>query len=233
MSHLMPTGNRTCRMTGLLLCALITSAPSAPLHAQEGPADFPEAYYRQAVVQGGKVLRVNSAQSLVVIEVHRAGVLARLGHNHVVASHHVSGYASIAEGLADLYIPLEKLVVDEPGLRTEAGFNSQPSQEDIEATRQNMLNKTLNFKHFPYALIHIIRADTSHQTLNVSITLHGMTRAYEVPVQIEALSNGIAIDGKMSFNQTDFDITPLSVFGGAIKVQNKLDLRFHIIAQND
>jgi hypothetical protein len=220
-------------MTGLFLCALMTSAPSAPLHAQEVPADFPEAYYLQAVVQGGKVLRVNSVQSLVVIEVHRAGVLARFGHNHVVASHHVSGYASIAEGLADLYIPLEKLVVDEPGLRTEAGFNSQPSQEDIEATRQNMLNKTLNFEHFPYALIHIIRADTSRQTLNVSITLHGMTRAYEVPVQIEALPNGVAIDGKMSFNQTDFDITPLSVFGGAIKVQNKLDLRFHIIAQND
>jgi len=36
----------------------------------------------------------------------------------------------------------------------------------------------------------------------------------------------------MSLNQTDFGITPLSVLGGAIQVQDKLDLRFHIVAQD-
>jgi YceI-like domain. len=237
MSFLMPAGNRSRRLIGLLSCVLATCAPGIPAQTQvessQAPADFPEAYYRQAEALGKKILRVDSAQSLVVIEVHRAGALARLGHDHVVASHNVSGYASIAEGLADLYVPLEQLVVDEPGLRTEAGFDTQPSREDIEDTRRNMLKKTLDSEHFPYALIHVARADADRPALNVSITMHGMTRSYEVSAQIETVRSGITVDGKMSFNQTDFGITPLSVLGGAIQVQDKLDLRFHILAQSN
>lgn len=236
MSFLMPAGNRSRHLIGLFSCVLATCAPGNPPQTQvesaQVPANFPEAYYRQAKALGKKILRVDSAQSLAVIEVHRAGALSRLGHDHVVASHNVSGYASIEEGLADLYVPLEQLVVDEPGLRTEAGFDTQPSREDIEDTRRNMLNKTLDSGHFPYALVHVARAD-ANRTLNVSITLHGMTRTYEVPAQIETLRSGIAVEGKMSFNQTDFGITPLSVLGGALQVQDKLDLRFHIFAQSN
>lgn len=224
-------------MIGLLSCALATCAPGMPPQTQAesapAPADFPEAYYRKAAELGKKILRVDSKQSLVVIEVHRAGAFARLGHDHVVASHNVSGYALMAEGLADLYVPLEQLVVDEPKLRTEAGFDTQPSQEDITGTRRNMLEKTLDSGHFPYALIHVARADADRPAVNVSITLHGMKRSYEVPAQIETVAGGIAVSGKMSFNQTDFGITPISILGGVLQVQDKLDLRFHILAQGN
>jgi hypothetical protein len=199
----------------------------------QAPADFPEDNYHRARGLGKDILRVDTAQSLVVIEVHRAGAFARLGHDHVVTSHNLSGYVSMAKGQADLLVPLEQLVVDEPELRTEAGFKTQPSQEDIEATRRNMQKKTLDSKRFPYALIHVTRLDTNRPELKVSITVHGITRSYEVQAQIEAVPNGITIDGKMSFNQTDFGITPLSVLGGAIQVQDKLDLRYHILAQNN
>jgi hypothetical protein len=233
----MPAGNRSRYLTGLLTCVLTTCAPSIPLESQmesaQAPADFPETHYRQAKELGKKILRVDSAQSLVVIEVHRAGALAQLGHDHVVASHNLSGYASMAEGLADLLVPLEQLVVDEPELRIAAGLNTQPSSEDIEATRRNMLKKTLASERFPYAFIHIARLDANRPALNVSITLHGITRTYEVQAQIEAVLSGIAVDGRMSFNQTDFGIPPFSILGGALQVQDKLDLRFHILAQNN
>lgn len=233
----MLTGNRSCCLIALLAGMLTACTPGIPLQTQaestQTPADFPEAHYRQAAALGKKILRVDSAQSLVVIEVHRAGLLARLGHDHVVASHNVSGYISMSEGLSDLYVPLEQLVVDEPELRNEAGFDTQPSQQDIEGTRRNMLNKTLDSGHFPYALIHVIRADANRPALNVSITLHGMTRTYEIPSQIKTVWGGIGVDGKISFNQTDFGITPLSVLGGAFQVQDRLDLRFHILARNN
>lgn len=199
----------------------------------QAPADFPEAHYRQAMAQGKNILRVDSARSLVVIQVYRAGTLARLGHDHIVASHHVSGFVSLEEGLADVYVQLEQLVVDEPGLRTEAGLETQPSPESIEGTRSNMLTKTLDSGQFPYALIHATRADVNHRTLNVSIKLHGVTRSFDVPVQVENIRNGIVVDGKMSFNQTDFGITPFSVLGGAIQVQDRVDLRFRIVAQGN
>ncbi|OGS92282.1 MAG: hypothetical protein A2Z95_00435 [Gallionellales bacterium GWA2_60_18] len=224
-------------MIALLASVLTACVPALPppIAAENAsvPADFPAARYRQAAALGKKILRVDTARSSIVIEVHRAGPLARLGHDHVVASHDVGGYVSGTEGVADLYVPLERLAVDEPELRHEAGLDTQPSAEDIAGTRRNMLNRTLDAGHFPYALVHVTQATAGSPALNVSVTLHGMTRTYEVPARIEAVAGGLIIDGRISLNQTDFGITPLAVLGGALQVQDRLDLRFHILANSD
>lgn len=232
-----PQSGRNCLIALLASLWMTACAPvlPPPMVAENAPvpADFPVARYRQAEALGKKILRVESARSSIVVEVHRAGPLARLGHDHVVASHDVGGYVLVTEGVADLYIPLERLTVDETALRQEAGLDNRPSPEDIAGTRRNMLNRTLDAGHFPHALVHITRAAADSPALNVTVTLHGMTRSYEVPARIETVASGLIIDGRMSLNQTDFGITPLSVLGGALQVQDSLDLRFHILANSD
>ena len=197
------------------------------------PADFPEGYYREALAQGRPVFRVDSPESLVVIEVRRAGSLARLGHDHVVASHEVGGYVAPDEGRADLYVQLERLEVDEAALRAEAGFDTQPTQLDIDGTRANMLEKVLETDKFPFALIRVsgVGARERSVTLSVAITLHGITKALQVPSQVEADAERISVTGRFSFDQTDFGITPYSLLGGAIAVRNGVDLRFRIRAR--
>lgn len=194
------------------------------------PADFPAAYYQQARAAGAKVLRIDSRSSLVTIYVRRGGLLARLGHDHVVASHDVNGFVDTSAGRADLYVPLERLAVDEPGLRSEAGFTTQPSESDIEGTRRNMQNKVLESASFPYALIRISRTIADRSNLNVTITLHGTTHTYEIPAQIETLADGLKISGQMNINQSAFGITPFSILGGALQVHDRVDLNFRIFA---
>jgi hypothetical protein len=201
------------------------SSSTAPV-----PAVFPESYYRQAQALGKKVLQINPERSLVTIEVRRAGTLARLGHDHVVASHDIHGYVAPDEGRADLSIPLAKLTIDEPKLRAEVGFDTQPTAEAIEGTRNNMLTKVLEVERYPLALIHITRIDPALTTLRVSITLHGSTRTFEVPVKIEMLATGMLVRGSVSFTQSEFGMVPYSVLGGAIQVQDRLDLQFRIEA---
>jgi polyisoprenoid-binding protein YceI len=212
-------------------CAPLEREPaSAPAAV---PAEFPESYYREAAAQGRPVFRVDPAESLVVIEVRRAGSLARLGHDHVVASHEVVGYVAPQEGRADLYVALERLAVDEAALRTEAGFNTQPTESDIEGTRANLLEKVLEAEKFPFALIRV-SGDYANQrsaTLAVTLTLHGSTRTLQVPAQIETGADQISVTGRFSFDQTDFGITPYSLLGGAIAVKNGVDLRFRIRAR--
>src|SRR6266568_1233726 len=158
------------------------SAPAAP------PAEFPEGYYLEAAARGRPVFRVDPRESLVVIEVRRAGSLARLGHDHVVAGHEVGGYVAPDEGRADLYVALGRLAVDEAALRIEAGFDTQPAESDIEGTRANMLGKVLEAEKFPFALIRVSGADASQRevTLSVAITLHGSTRTLQAPARIDA-----------------------------------------------
>lgn len=213
---------------GLVALGLAACGP-APL--PPGPAEtagFPESYYRQARAQGRQVLEVDSQRSLVSIEVHRAGTLARLGHDHVVASHTVKGFVAPQEGRADLQVALDELMVDETALRAEAGFDTQPSREAIDGTRRNMLEKVLETERFPVALIHVTRPGAD--TLHLAITLHGMTRQLDVPARIETGPDGMVVSGQLALNQTDFAIVPMSVLGGALQVRDRLDLRFRIAA---
>jgi hypothetical protein len=202
-------------------------APEVP------PPEFPESYYQDALKAGKAVYRVDPRDSLVVVEVRRGGSLARLGHDHVVASHDATGYVAPGEGRADLYLALAKLAVDEPELRKQAGFDTQPSESDIEGTRSNMLGHVLEADKFPFAVIAVRDADAKAEkaTLAVAITLHGHTRTFKVPAAIQADDKAIAVSGKLAFNQSDFGITPYSLLGGAIAVKDGLELRFSIRAK--
>ena len=218
---------------GALLAACVPIKPTpAGAGAATPPPDFPEAYYRQALAQGKSVYLVDPVRSLVVIEVRRSGSLARLGHDHVVASHDVGGFVAPGDGRADLYVPLAELAVDEIALRAAAGFETQPSESDIAGTRSNMLNSVLEVDRFPFALIQVTGVDvrTRSARINVALTLHGTTRTPEVTAQVESIGNDIVVSGSFSLDQTDFGITPYTVLGGAIAVRNRVDLHFHIQA---
>ena len=197
------------------------------------PAAFPVAYYERAAAQGRPVFSVDPERSLLAIEVRRAGSLARFGHDHIVASHDLRGYVATDVGRADLYVPLERLTVDEPALREQAGFGTKPSEADIAGTRDNMLDRVLETGRFPFAGIRVsgAGAGAGERAIGVEITLHGTTRALEIPVQVDNRADEIGVSGRLALNQTDFGIKPLSILGGAVQVQDRLELRFRITAK--
>lgn len=219
-----------------MLAAMLAAACAPPL-PRPGPApgpsappDFPAAYYMQAIAAGEPVYALDPARSLVVVAVRRGGTLARLGHDHVVASHDARGFVAPRAARADLYVRLAELVVDEPALRAQAGFDSTPSAADIEGTRGNMLDKVLDAQRHPYALIHAARAGADDR-LAVAITLHGVTRDFEVPVRLEEGGDELRVAGTLAFDQSAFGIVPFSILGGAIEVRDRVSLRFDIVAR--
>ena len=200
------------------------------------PDGFPEGFYRQAIARGDAVFRVDGPSSLVTIEVRRAGSLSRLGHDHVVASHDLQGYVLPAANRADLYVRLDALVVDEPDLRKAAGFETEPSPEAIAGTRTNMLERTLDVQHYRFATIRVQAVDPistvgTSNAVDVSIGLHGQDKTFRVPVEIDLDGDSIRVEGQLLFNQTDFAITPLTILGGAIAVQDSVTLHFRLRAQ--
>ncbi|MBI2306248.1 MAG: YceI family protein [Rhodocyclales bacterium] len=222
----------------MLAAALGSCAPGVPPEAAAvaiptigQPADFPAADYRRAEAAGHRVLRIDPAQSLIAVDVRRDGILARLGHDHVVASHDVHGYVDLDAGRADFYLALAQLVVDEPELRDAAGFSPQPEEAAIAGTRRNMLTRVLDAGRFPFAVIAVRRSEPDATMLQVAITLQGATRHFTVPVQVDTRADGIAVAGTLDFRQTDFGIVPLTALNGALQVADRLDLRFRIVAR--
>jgi hypothetical protein len=218
----------------LALAAGFLSACAPPLLGptqgeEQRPAGFPDAYYQRAAERGDPIFAIDAKRSLIVIEVRRGGTLAQAGHDHVVASHDVQGFAAPKEARADLYIQLDRLVVDEPELRNEAGFDTQISEAAITATRANMLGRVLHVEEHPFALVSIAGVDANGY-LDVAITLNGVTRNKRIPAEMETSADELRVAGSLGLDQSDFGIAPLSLLGGAIQVQDRVNVRFSIRA---
>ena len=177
----------------------------APPTTAGGPPGFPTSEYVRAVAEGKPIYAVDPATSNVVIEVRRAGSLARLGHDHVVAGYDIRGFIRPDE------------------------FDTQPSADAIEGTRRNMLGRVLDAERFPFAVVDVRGLD-DQRVATVSITMHGVTRSMPIPLDVDADPGEWIVSGAFRLKQTDFGIVPLSLLGGAIEVQDAIDLRFRIRA---
>lgn len=216
----------------LAACAPLTpkAPPDGPAASQPtAPQTLPDAYYRQLRAAGQPVLRIDAPRSLIAVTVRRGGTLARLGHDHVVASRTLEGYVAPQAGRSDFRFRLDQMSVDEEALRERAGLHSQPGADAIDGTRRNMLTKVLDAERHPYVLVRAERGP-SPGTLLADITLHGVTRRYTIPAVVSADARGASASGELTLRQSDFGIVPFSVLGGALAVEDQLELRFEIAA---
>jgi polyisoprenoid-binding protein YceI len=221
-------------VAALTACALPVKPSTAP--AERAPESFPEEFYLRTAARGEPVYRVDAQRSQIIVYAYRGGQLARVGHDHVISSRELRGYIHLppnpSTGSADLYLALDSLQADEPVLRAQAGFTTEPSPADVAATRRNMLEKVLEAAQHPFVVLHIgeLRDGPTAPVLSGEMTLHGVTRTLRLPVEIERTGDALAVDGGFSLRQSDFGIKPFSVLGGALKVEDQLDVRFRVLA---
>ncbi|MBC7685970.1 MAG: YceI family protein [Bdellovibrionales bacterium] len=211
----------------LVLVACTAAPPPAPVSPPAG--DAAAAWYQKAAQAGKKVYRIDPSQSLITVTVRSGGALARFGHDHVVPSRGIEGFVAPDAGRADFHFRLDQMTVDEAALRTGAGLDTQPSADAIEGTRANMLTRVLEAERFPVVMLHAQRQPGA-EVVRLTITLHGVTRTLEVPVLIERSAASLAASGALTLKQTDFGVTPMSVMGGAMTVQDQMELKFKIVA---
>ena len=221
----------------LLLLAACAAPPPPPPVPEGAPPAFPAADYVQASAES-PVYRVDPQRSLLEVYVYRGGRLARMGHDHVIASRDLAGFVRLDDNgpgsrvEADLYLALAAMTVDEQALRDAAGFDTEPSEEDREGTRGNML-KSLEAAGFPFAVARVRAAlpPADQVAVPVEITLHGVSREVRVPIEFAIDDETLSATGSFRLLQSDFGITPFTVLGGALAVQDELALRFDIRAR--
>lgn len=237
----MPHAHR--RLLLACACALLAAcSPFAPPPAASLPAAPVAAPAMQAPPwqqPGVRILHIVPQDSLLTITVRRGGALARLGHDHVVASRTLQGVVAPAPGRAQFQFRLDEMSVDEASLRQAAGLTTTPSADAIAGTRHNMLVRVLEAERYPWVRIDARRIDARRtgdgDVLDADITLHGVTRAVQLPVRIETAADGRSLQasGSLLLKQSDFGIVPFAVLGGAMAVQDQMELAFRITARQE
>jgi polyisoprenoid-binding protein YceI len=211
-----------------MLLAACGPPPLPPVAQAPGPTAGPDAYPAPAALDAA-VYTVDPAASLLAVTVRRAGLMARLGHDHVVASHALAGAVVPGAGRADVSFRADQMTVDEPQLLRDAGIGTQPSPEAVEGTRKNMLGPVLEAQRYPVVTLHAERQPDGR--LRVAVTLHGTTRWLALPATVQVDAAQVSASGTARLKQSDFGIVPFSVGGGLLAVQDELEVRYHIVAR--
>ena len=221
----------------VVLCAIILSSCSKSIKQLETPilpAQFP--IERYTTTNSTSVFRVDSLQSQLLVTVRRGGLMAKLGHDHIVSSRQLQGFILMDQDKqrchADFYIPVHLMEVDNPQLRAQAQMQTTPSARDIAGTRINML-KSVDAKQFPF--VQLRSADCSEIFTNSSVAaeiqLHGVIQERQIDLNWHRDTTGVlTAQSTFSLLQTDFNIAPFAIMNGLIKVEDKLEITVQLIA---
>ena len=195
-----------------------------------------------------------AGESLLLIRVYRSGALASAGHNHVVASHSLSGTVYVPDNLMrasfELHVPVAELTVDEPALRERersADLPPEVPESARQGTRHNMLGAALlDGEHSPQIVLRALRLEpapsaggdagaargTGTVLARVQTTVRGEVHAITVPVSYSLADGVVTASGEARLRQTDLGLTPFSAMLGALQVQDEMRVSFRIVARS-
>jgi hypothetical protein len=222
---------------GLTLWGLSACQTRPPAIETPPAAATPEAF---APAPGARIYDVVSAESLLQIFVYRGGAMARLGHNHVVASRQLAGVVHVADDPLrtrfDLEFPVSELTVDEPQLRELAGpdFPPEVPQSARDGTRTNLLSPALldaaNHPRIRLRATDLVAVGEGYEA-GVELTFRGQAYAVRVPVTVRRTAGALVASGEFPLRQSQLGLTPFSVAMGTLVVLDEMRVRFEISAR--
>ncbi len=182
---------------------------------------------------------IDSDRSWIRVLVYRAGLMSIFGHNHVIASHEISGAvtcgADVNDTTVEMSFPVQSLLVDSPDLRDLEGddFSARIADKDIRGTRKNLLgDKVLDAES--HALIQIrtteVTGDMESLLVKADVIIAGRTNSISFPASATWSGDVITVTGTVGLSHADLGLRPFSAAFGTLKVHKELTIRFEITA---
>jgi len=223
-------------IAGFVLLGLAACQTSPPVTETPAPVAVPA----PAAPAGAREYAVVAEESLLQILVYRGGAMARLGHNHVIASHRLSGTVFVTDdplqSRFDISVPVNDLTIDEPAMREQAGADFPPGvpQSARDGTRKNMLSEAL-LDGEKYPAIRLRATDVIGAAdgfdVGVEITIKDQVRNVRVPVVLERKEGALVARGEFPLKQSELGFKPFSVAMGTLVVLDEMRIRFEIVAR--
>lgn len=185
-----------------------------------------------AAPEGQTTYEVSLVDSRVTIHLGRAGIFGFVGHEHEIEAPVASGTVMVdAQNQAGSSVALS---FDAASLRVTG--KGEPPQ-DVPKVQARMLGPdVLDVARFPKidfastgAAPKRVSEGSYDLLLSGRLTLHGVTRDVRVPARVEIREGRLRAQGKTTFRQSEFGISPVSV-GGVVKVKDAVVLEFDVVA---
>lgn len=174
---------------------------------------------------------VDAKRSRFTVKAVATGILSAMGHNPTIGIRTFSGEvdfdpAALEAGRLSLTIQAASLSVE-----------NDVSDKDRREMERVMKGDVLEVTRYPEiryeaSAIAVTKLDNSlyFATLNGSLSFHGVTRNQPFTARITTLGEMLRASGEFTLKQSDYQIKPVSVAGGALKLKDELTFPFEIVA---
>ncbi len=174
---------------------------------------------------------VDARRSRFTVQAFATGILSAMGHNPTIGIRTFSGEVDFdPDGL------------DASGLRLTIQAASLSVQDDISAKDRNEIERMMKGDVLEVAKYPEIRYEASTSSvsklsdamfsaaLSGTLDFHGVTRNQPVAVRITMMGEMLRASGDFTLKQSDYQIKPVSVAGGALKLKDEVKFSFEMVA---
>ena len=176
---------------------------------------------------------VRSEASTITVHVGRSGLLKFAGHEHEVISSEVEG--EVVADPDDLGASSVRLRVPTAGLRVSG--KGEPAKDVPKVQARMESADVLDIARFPEVTFtsrsvtgRRVAPGTYSLTLGGDLTLHGVTRAVELPLDVALDADTLSASGRLRLRQTQYGMEPVSV-AGVVNVKDEVAVDFRIVAR--
>jgi polyisoprenoid-binding protein YceI len=219
----------------LLLAACGAPPPRPTPHPAAPPPAAPPA-------ARGTPYRIDSSHSELRVLVYRAGVMATLGHDHVIVNRALEGWVTFSGDVAGaafyLTVPTSGFTADDDAARREEGadFSEKVDADAKAGTLHNMLAPgVLDAQEHPSITVQSVSVETAaggaQATVRVSVAGHESTLV--VPFMLDTSPGRLHAQVDFKLQQTRLGLTPISLFLGALRVEDQLRVKLDLVATRD
>jgi len=175
------------------------------------------------------VWQLDTAASELTVHVFKAGLFSGFLHDHMFVPGQWKATAKFDPGhLEDFHGEVSVAVAS---LKDNQQKLSAEDRAKVEG--QVIGPEVLDASRFPEIRfvadrlrVSARKTDELEGTLSGKLSIHGVTKALDVPVHAWRRVDAQVVLGKVTFNQSDFGITPLHKAGGAIAVEDRVLVDF-------
>jgi polyisoprenoid-binding protein YceI len=163
--------------------------------------------------------RIDPDESVITIRVFKSGLFSFAAHDHEIEARGLDGEVRTSGNPGvEFKVDAKRITVLDPQL-------SADKRAEVQETMEGP--KVLDVERYPVITFRSTSVtETAPGRWQVSgiLTLHGQSN--EISLEVEG--TGAHYTGEMTLRQTSFGITPVSLFGGTVKVKDEISLDFDI-----
>lgn len=181
---------------------------------------------------------IDKHASEIKILVFKNGILSGLAHNHVIVIKKFTSNISwdkedFTKSKVQIEIPIKEFIVDDSTYRNTEGenFKKEVTEDDRKEIYDTMLDEDHLYEvKYPeiFVKINSFSGKLPTPTADLEITLHGVTKKFDLPINLQIGNDNIQANSELKILQTDFNIKPHSAAFGMIGIEDELTIKFNV-----